>query len=741
MKRPLAAHIREDEAGKVPQTVAEHVVRTADKASQFAAVFGHGDLGFLLGLFHDIGKIADAFQRRIWDNVGKADHSSAGAILVNQCYKVMGKILAYCIAGHHGGLPNGGSSADSAEGNSLAAKLQRQELLDDCSHYPAVLEGIVWPENPSLNLKPTHSKEGQALGESVGFTLAFFTRMLYSCLVDSDYLDTETFMKGQERPTSTASIADLLKSYRQSINQFSEPKTNLDEIRNQILRNCLAEGTRPQGIFSLTVPTGGGKTCSSLGFALTHAQEHGLRRVIYVIPYTSIIEQNAEVFRGLVGKEHVLEHHSAFDLGTPNPEDKEQADCLALAAENWDIPLVVTTNVQFFESLFANKSSRCRKLHNLADSVIIFDEAQMLPTEYLKPCLMAINELVTQYGCTAVLCSATQPALDDFFPQRLKPQEISPQTEKLHNFFKRAQLRHMGQLQDEELIHRLKAAPQVLCIVNSRRQAQALYEGVADSQGVFHLSTLMYPEHRKATLKEIRLRLEKTLPCKVISTSLIEAGVDVDFPLVYRAEAGIDSQIQAAGRCNREGKKPLEESLVYIFAAEEKYNRHLAPGLKRPKAIAGIIQKQYPDVTRPEAIRAYFQSLYHSTGTGLDSKDILQTLANGGQGLNIPFAEIAEKFKLIEENTYAVVIPVNADVRRALIELEEGKASRASLRLLQHYSVNIFPPAFKALAGVGGVALLGHKKNSQMGFLTDLSRYDSKKGLIIPENGGEAIFC
>lgn len=310
------------------------------------------------------------------------------------------------------------------------------------------------------------------------------------------------------------------------------------------------------------MPTGGGKTVASLAFALKHAVEHNMDRVIYVIPYTSIIEQNAQIFREILGDDNVLENHCNVDY-----EGTEEFRPMQLASENWDKPVVVTTNVQFFESLFSNKSSKCRKLHNIANSVIIFDEAQMLPIDYLTPCLSMIQELVENYGTSVVLCTATQPALDDFFVSKEQIVELCPRLGEQFRFFERVTYQNIGSISKEGITELLAKEQSVLCIVNTRKDAQELYHSLQGG-GVYHLSTSMYPKHRKRVLKCVKERLSTKKKCILISTSLVEAGVDLDFSCVYREIAGIDSMIQAAGRCNREGKRTVEESKVYIFELE-----------------------------------------------------------------------------------------------------------------------------------------------------------------------------
>ena len=399
--------------------------------------------------------------------------------------------------------------------------------------------------------------------------------MIYSCLVDADFLDTEYFMKNG---ATDRDAGDTLKELYQRLYKHVGAwllNDNLETVngrRSEILRHCIASGKEEPGMFRLTVPTGGGKTLASLAFALNHAIEHGMERVIYVIPYTSIIEQNAKVFRDILGDKNVLENHYNVDY-----ESSEEFRPMQLATENWDKPVIVTTNVQFFESLFSNKSSKCRKLHRIANSVIIFDEAQMLPTDYLVPCLAMMEELVQNYRSSLVLCTATQPALDRLFRKEWNIRELCPRKEEQFQFFTRTNFQTIGEISEDELVQRLMKEEQTLCIVNTKARAQSLYEKLKENgkEHVYHLSTSMYPKHRMRVLREIRERLkleegERRKPCILIATSLVEAGVDLDFHSVYRQLAGIDSMIQAAGRCNLEGKQKAEDSKVYIFFAVRK---------------------------------------------------------------------------------------------------------------------------------------------------------------------------
>lgn len=710
------AHIRESDG--VEQTIKEHLEETAACARAFGERFDNGDAAWLCGLFHDIGKFSQAFQKRIHGATKqRVDHSTAGAKELNDLYANIGQILAYCVAGHHVGLPDGGSFASTSDDPALLGRLKRNP--EPYTHYS---EYISLPDanNLSASIIPL---------EKMGFSVAFYIRMLFSCLVDADFLDTERFMSGKLREIAYDTLETLNQRIDKKIVAFSNPRRDIDVRRTQILQSCVGKAEREKGLYTLTIPTGGGKTITSMAFALKHAMHHGMDRVIYVIPYNSIIEQNAAEFKKILGEQNVLEHH----LDIHYDESDESILGKRLATENWDMPVVVTTTVQFFESLFANRASKCRKLHHLANSVIIFDEAQLLPLKYLLPCVRTISELVYNYKSTCVLCSATQPALDKQFPAEIKSFELSENIRNDYEFFNRTQLQHIGELSDLELAERLSKEKQVLCIVSTRKQAQDVFS-LMKGRGVYHLSTLMYPKHRKQFLNEIRFRLDQNMHCRLISTSLIEAGVDVDFPVVYRAEAGLDSLIQAAGRCNREGKNP--SSPVYVFKPEQAHRKSLPNMLRRPIGVMNSVMCRFEDIASPEAIKAYFHELYDVEGEELDNKKIIKQFEEGVDSLSFPFAKIAEEFRLIDNATRAIIIP-KTDEARALVErLRADKKSRNLLRSIQQYTVNVYEQNYEALYGTGSIEPL----DSELAILVDLDKYDDNIGLDANADGGQAIF-
>ena len=734
------AHSADNQPHAHWQTLADHAHKVGEMAAAFAAAFGAQEIARYTGELHDLGKYSPAFQERLHGSSKPVDHATAGAkIAVERWGNVIGKLMAFCIAGHHAGLANGSGEGDNR--STLKERLALQfgadiQPLDDIwqqeIHLPPTL--AVPPLKPDIH--------------HCGFSRAFFIRMLYSCLVDADYLDTEAFYAAIENKTIERGNYPALSNLQTNLRHYLAALCNsaaqqsgedpahaaLNRLRSDILHHATAQAAEPPGLFRLTVPTGGGKTFTSMSFALEHARQHGLRRIIYVIPFTSIIEQNAAAFRAAFAPlgAAVLEHHSTFD--DSKLKDQDSKDKLRRASENWDAPVVVTTAVQFFESLFADRSARCRKLHNIAGSVIILDEAQMLPPDFLLPIMQAIKELAQNYRCSVVMCTATQPAVqaaDGFYRGFENVREIAPEPEALFAQLRRTTVQHIGQQSDADLLAKLGEYPQMLVIVNNRRQARSLYDETAKLalDGVFHLSTLMCAAHRSQTLDEIRTRLRSGAPCRVIATSLIEAGVDVDFPLVMRAEAGLDSVAQAAGRCNREGKRPSENSFVWIFAPEDKWQA--PPELAAQAAVMRLTADSFSDdLLSTQAVAAYFAELYQLKGSELDNKKILKMHNDTGQSLDFPFQTIADKFRMIESHMQPLIIPFDVDAENLISSLHHADHIGGLLRKLQPYSVQIPESALAALYKAGRIEPINEKNfGKQFYTLIGLDLYDDVAGL------------
>lgn len=716
-----------DNLEKPWQTIVEHLEQTAEKAGEYASKFNAREFGYICGILHDLGKYSDKFQKRLQGSILSVDHSSAGAQEAIKLYgEKIGKLLAYCVAGHHSGLPDYGTAA-SNEGT-LYARLNKR--VEEYNAYKDELDLNFIQGLPFLPVRP--------VDQYLGFTLSFFIRMIYSCLVDADFIDTEKYMSDILKLRGVSnSIPKLNSILIKFLSNFVCDKTKINIKRKEILEKCLTMAEVERGLFTLTVPTGGGKTYSSLAFALKHAVLHDLERIIYVIPYTSIIEQNAKVFKKVLGEDDVLEHHCNYQFDRDNSEDMQTVNQkLKLASENWDIPIIVTTNVQFFESLFSNRSSKCRKIHNIAKSVIIFDEAQMLPIQYFKPCLLAISELVKNYGSTAILCTATQPSVNSLLPSSVKVKEIMSNPKALYEDFKKVKVIKKGEMNDDILADELKPLKQVLCIVNTRKHAQEIFRRTEDINS-FHLSTLMCPVHRQETLTQIRNCLKNKQSCKVVSTQLIEAGVDVDFPIVYRSIAGVDSIVQSAGRCNREGL--LSEGIVFVFKPLSEYAK-IKGYLERTAKVAEMVFRKYDDPISLEAIDYYFRMLYDIEGEeALDKKSVIDCFEEKCSQLGFDFQTAAEKFRLIESNTYSIIIPYNEDVIKLLEEAQFSPYPRSVARKLQPYTISVYENEYKTLIKNAAIKTI----NNTFSVLNDFERnYHQSTGLILPKDTyGEAIFA
>ena len=740
------AHSAQDELGNLLpyeywQTLQSHSVNVGEMAVEFAHVFGAQEIACQTGQLHDLGKYSKPFNHRLHGGPS-VDHATAGAkIAVERWGNAIGKLMAFCIAGHHAGLANGKGEGDNR------STLKQRLALQFGADIPALdnqwQQEVKLPQN--LSAPPLKADAHHPF-----FSYAFFTRMLYSCLVDADYLDTEAFYSNLENKAVERGGYPKLNALQQNFNQFindfrrriaqapeqtEAEKRNaaLNRLRSEILDHAVEQAAQPQGLFTLTVPTGGGKTFTSMAFALEHAKQHGMRRVIYVIPFTSIIEQNAAEFRkafGELGEQAVLEHHSTFDDG--KLQNEATKDKLRLASENWDAPIVVTTAVQFFESLFADRSSRCRKLHNIAGSVIILDEAQMLPLNLLLPIMQAIKELAQNYRCSVVMCTATQPAVqaeNGFYRGFENVREIAPKPTALFDKLRRTTVQHIGTQTDADLLAKLAEHPQMLIIVNNRRYARSLYDQAKHLDGTFHLTTLMCAKHRSQKLDEIRGRLKNGEPCRVIATSLIEAGVDVDFPLVMRAEAGLDSVAQAAGRCNREGKRSSENSFVWIFAPEEQWKA--PPELAAQAAVMRLTADSFSDdLLSTQAVAAYFAELYQLKGSELDNKKILKMHNDTGQSLDFPFQTIADKFRMIESHMQPLIIPFDGEAENFISSLHHADHIGGLLRKLQPYTVQIPEKALAALYKAGRIEPINEQSfGKQFYTLIGLDLYDDVAGL------------
>ena len=722
MPDPIIAHTRED--GSL-QTLPEHIEGVAHHCAFFLEEAGLPELaplGRLLAQLHDVGKAQPAFQRYILgESDQKAPHSAAGALLATKLLPSLPKghplkrtriaqLLAYAISGHHRGLYDYGELQNKLEEDIYTkdrckkAEGALSELMSEIQNWVKEHGAKTEAYLRKLASRVEEEEQAQAL-----------IRLLFSCLVDADFLDTEAFMdeerKGrrQEATSGYAPLETLRDRLTKHMEGFST-EGKINEARRAFLNQCREHGQScPKGYYSLFLPTGGGKTLSSMAWALETALKHEAQRIIYVIPYTSIITQTAGIFREIFGEENVLEHHSDISFsGDEASQEAERYERTRLLAENWDAPIIVTTNVQFFESLFSHKVSRSRKVHSIANSVVVFDEVQMFPTEFLHPMLRLLEDLRWIYGTQLLFCSATLPPFDkdhsstfkkvnDFHQLSEDIQPIVPEDPELFKVFDRV-IYHLEEkvYTTKELAQELSQHDSALCIVNSRRDASQLYHALLEEgkkpQDVIHLSRNMCSAHLKERIAEVRHRLKAGIPTLVISTQLIEAGVDIDLPIVYRAMSGLDSIVQAGGRCNREGKRPSPGE-VYVFSLSDggKAVGAIAQGQNATRFLLDN-NKEHTRSSMPlELIEAYYDRYYASIES-FDTKDIAENLydEDGAKRWRFDFEQASKDFQLIDNVDRDLFVPYGRG-KELLEGLEKHTLylNHGTMRELQQYHVAI----------------------------------------------------
>jgi CRISPR-associated endonuclease/helicase Cas3 len=727
------------------QLLPAHLTGTAALAGAFGKPLGIERAASLSGLLHDLGKYTIAFQRRLEGSGEQVDHSTAGAWEV--WHKSGGdasvrQLMAFAIAGHHAGL------ADRIGPRGVGASLEERLTTFDSSGLDPVWRSEINSDfselafaalpNPELATRP--------------FQLSLLGRMLFSCLVDADRKDAAAFCVRagtQLADCQWPELKDILDgataAFEQRVAGFrADSPVNI--LRSQILAHTRAQADAAPGLFTFTVPTGGGKTLASLGFALAHARAHSMRRIIYVAPFTAIIDQTAAIYRDLFGEDVVLEHHSAVDEDRAGPaNENENIRHVRQAMQDWAAPVIVTTSVQLFESLFAARPSKCQKLHNIAGSIIILDEAQTLPRHLLAPCMRVIDELARNYRCTVILCTATQPAFDVHnFPKAksakslqlgldLRDRELAPDPAGLAKALRRVVLRFDGARTNADIVREWRDQSQGLVIVNSRQHALTLYrEAKADGlDGLVHLSTRQCSVDRKALLEEIRARLKAAQACRVVATSLVEAGVDLDFPRVWRASAGLDQIAQAAGRCNREGQRVVADSIVSVFDAPD------FPPPAEIRSLTGDLSRilsKHADLFSPEAMADYFGEVYWRVGVeGLDREGILGLLGSiDSTGVNFAYRTAAEKFQMIENGMAPVIINRDAHADAAIRKLAiDAIPSGAVARELQSYMVQVPPRARARLISNGRAGFANPSvRGDAFCVLTDTTLYAPEIGLL-----------
>lgn len=683
----IISHIRLSD--KAVQTNDEHQRGVARLASSFASEFGMADVGHLLGLLHDKGKEQVAWQKYIQGVTGYnpkyantkngPNHAYIGAHIAQILYPQLSPLIAQPIAGHHRGL------------------------YDYCEYIEETKKDIpkevLIPESQSCAMPRLHNLKS--------YDLHHLVRILFSCLVDADSLDTEEFMNPEQASlrgvhTTMEELLCKLEEYLSQLKEKSED-TEVNRIRNYVQEQCVKESQGKMGFYSLTVPTGGGKTLASVLWALNHAVKNHLHRIIIAIPYTSIIVQTAATLKAIFGEENVLEHHS--NVNTDNIKNREQRERMQLATENWDYPIIVTTNVQLFESLFSNKRSDCRKLHNVVKSVLILDEVQTLPMDFYKPIVHTLDTLCRIFGVSVLFTTASLPVLTGRiegsnpnvgFEALASVHEIIPAEAKLHDKLRRVELKIDETPKSyDEIATELAKHQRVLCIVNTRRDAKELYERLPKEGICLHLSRMMCPTHVATTIQQIKrvLREKNDCPIRVISTQLVEAGVDIDFPVVYRQQAGLDSILQAAGRCNREGIQTI--STTYVFSLGKEHP--LPTGFISQTNNARLNMVGQYDWFALETMVVYFKQL-HSHIDNFDKQQMEKLLYKH----ECEFEEAASRFHLIDDQSISVLINWHDSIDLYQQLLSEGPSYQL-MRQMAQYSVNIRKHDFDKLKSIGAI--------------------------------------
>lgn len=699
------------------QLLLDHLNGTSKLCRENANEFW-ADIAEFVGQIHDIGKYTSGFQKRIngAENI-RVEHAICGAKEVAKAPpKSYVPMIEYCVAGHHSGLPDGGTKVDGEEDSTLHGRMKRK--TGDYSAY----ENEVKLEYPKDNLRELFDVSNQ---REIIERYSFFTRYLFSCLTDADFIDTERFVT----PNTDRGIdGDFQKAYEkvcEKLNSF-KIETKLQESRSIIQEQVYKSVESNANVYTLNMPTGSGKTLCSIRAALKTAIENKKKRIIYVIPYVSIIEQTAKVFEDIFGDVlPVLQHHSNYDFDDDKNEDENEitSEKLKRSCENWDAKLIVTTNIQFFESLYHYKGRRLRKLHNLADSVIIFDEIHMLPIDYIQPCLRAIGYVTKYLNSTAILMSATMPNYDKFMERYMSGVKIENAVKdtSLFNVFDKCRYEYIGKCELASLAEKAQEYDNALIIVNKRKTARELYDICSGNK--YHLSTYMTPLHRSEIIAKIKEDIKNGINTTVISTSLIEAGVDLDFKAVFREIAGIDNVLQSGGRCNREGKMDMGDVFVFETDGGNYQTKKKSDIIIRANITRNLFE-EFENISTDKCIKEYYGRLLNYKEKKIEENTITAIMGNDLRIDGIPFRTYAESFNFIDNQVIGIVIP--CDENRGLIkELKDGKLSVK--RNLQRYSASVNKDEFKELFQIGIIETL----DCGVCILANTDYYKSDVGLTL----------
>lgn len=731
------AHQTEDKSRR--QTVKEHLENVSKLSGEFARP-EFRELAQLCGMLHDLGKYCTEFVERLNGKNVKVEHSLAGAKVITEKYKncLSSWIAAFCIVSHHSGLVDGGDATDSVEEPTLLGRLQRSvPAYDDYKNeieIPRLMSNLELV-NLFKNLQELSNDNNELMEVS-----AFITRYMYSCLVDADFLDTEQFYKSDVNRKFKDDFEKCRVDLLEHMSKFRQD-TPIRKARNELLKEVIANIQEDAHIYLMNMPTGSGKTLCSIRAALDRMEKskgtpYEKKRIIYVIPYASIVEQTAEIFEDIFKGQSILQHHSNYSYENKDGDDNDEIQKrLKLASENWDAEgIIVTTNVQFFESLYHHKSSRMRKIHNMADSIIVFDEVHMMPKNYLEPCIKGVGYITKYLNSEAIFLTATMPDFELMFKDLIPFCKTINLIEDRHeDIFKKCEYRYRGELSEEKLLMEIQEVKSALLVVNKRSKASEMYNKIKScvNAKVYHLSTYMSGYDRSRIIDEVKDMLEKNRNSEkngrkiekiiLVSTSLIEAGVDLDFQMTYRELSGLDSILQTGGRCNREGR--YTDSVVNVFKFEDS---NLRNEIAIKANITEGLFKDFKDITSQECIRQYYKIFYGNIEEL--KKQSITAIKPIHKIKNIPFREYSASFRLIESNTVGIAVPRDEKSVKLIEKLEKGRKSVA--RELQRYSATVYNYEFEEMCKLGIVADYG----TGVFVLTNLDYYDKNLGLVIDKN-------
>ncbi len=763
------AHTLENRPKEEWQTLRTHLEETASRARNNSLPL-YRELAYFAGLLHDMGKYQADFQGRLEGRYRyPIEHAFCGAQYLARNFpgNIIAVALEYAIAGHHSGLPDYGAGTDNADRPTLCGKLKRES--EDVSAFERELSDLfvkkkceaaferTW-DGMIKTLKLIPGKESEARRFYEYYT--FMVRYLFSVLTDADFIDTEEFCRQCKRTALKADFEEAQRRLQEKMDSF-RADTPVKRSRAALQKQAMDKIDQDSGIYLLNMPTGSGKTLCSLSLALKRLRKGNKKRIIYVIPYTSIIEQTAQEFKKIVGEEsgrgaclEILEHHCNFDFDALSVADRQSSiwkgldkeggeegiraeNKLKAAAENWSAPVIVTTAVQFFESIYSNKKSRLRKLGNMADSILVFDEMHMLPVKYFQPCMSAIEQLTSYYNSEAIFLTATMPdfpALAEKYCAHKIPMLELIEDKRLFKDFYNSEIKWINTCSDERLLQRAGESKSSLIVVNRKKKARELYQKAPGRK--YHLSTSMTPMDRQKCIKRIRADLEAlrdgTLKegVIVISTSLIEAGVDLDFSCVFRELAGVDNILQTAGRCNREGRG--EGCIVYVFQFDERISGEL--GVKGEIARGEMERRGANALRNPECIADYFDAVYYDKRLGITEMNFSKDQKYFGEELQkFDFASYADRFRFIEEGSFSVVIPCE-EIAQKLEQLRLGIP--VPQRSLQPYAATVNLKEFEELFQLGAV-----KEYGGVCVLEASVYYDKETGISLQSKNGGAVFC